>query len=70
MLEGGTLIRVELMMSQLVARHLTQGVDEVPMVQVGEPVLIWVVRVGPQEEVVSGGILHSFLIMGSLKEEG
>ena len=39
------------------------------MVEILEPVLIWVVSVGPMIEVVSRGILHSIFIVGILQKE-
>ena len=55
------------MMQQLVTCHTAQGVDEVPMIQIMELILIWVMSVGSVVEVMSRGVLHSILIASILK---
>ena len=68
-LKGGMLIRVKLMMSQLTTHHPTQYVDKVSLVQIGKPILIWVMGTGLTEEVMSGGVLHSILVTSILGEK-
>ena len=55
------LIRIE-----LVTSHPTDGVDEVPMVEIFEPVLIQVVGVGPMMEVGSRRVLNPVFVRATL----
>ena len=56
------------MMSQLVVRHSTNGMDEVTLVQVLKPILVQIVGVGTMVEVMSRRIFNSILIMSILWE--
>ena len=69
MTEGGTLIRVQSMMSQFAVHHLTNGVNKVTTVQIFKPVLIWVMGVGPMIEIMSRRIFNSVLIMSILWDD-
>ena len=51
--EGGALIRVQTVASQLAACHLTDGMDEVPTVQILKSVLVRIVSVGPMVKLMS-----------------
>ena len=51
-----------MMAGQLVARHPTNSMDEVPTVKIFEPVLIWVMGIRTMIEVMSQGILNSVLV--------
>ena len=61
------MVRVKLVMSQLVVSHLTDGMDEISTVEIFEPVLIWVVSIGPTMEVGRGRVLNPVLITSILK---
>ena len=37
--------------------------DKILMIEIVEPILIWIVSVGMAVEVMSGGVLHTILIM-------
>ena len=64
--ERSTLIRVQTMTCRLAACHLTNGVDEVAVVQIFKPILIQVMGVGAMVEFMSQGIFNSILIMSIL----
>ena len=64
--KGGVLIRIKSVMGQLTTGHPTDCVDEVSMVEIFKPVLIWVVGVQTMIEIMSRGILNSVLITGIL----
>ena len=64
--EGGMLVRVKMVACQLAAGHVTDGMNEVAMVKVLKPVLIWVVSIGPTMEVGSGRVLDPVLITSIL----
>ena len=66
--EGGTLIRIKMMMGQFATHHLTDCMDEIPTVQVFEPVLIRVVCVGMPVKLMSGGIFNPVFVMSILRE--
>ena len=66
MMKGGTLIRVEMMAGELVTSHPADGMNEVPMIEIFKPVLIWVVGVGPTMEVGSGGVLNPVFVTSVL----
>ena len=55
-------------MSQLVACHSTDSVDEILMVQVFEPILVRIVHVGTTVELMSRGILNPILVTSILGE--
>ena len=59
--EGSTLVWVETMTS-----HPTDGVDEVPTVQVFEPILVGVMCVGTSIELMSRRILDPVLVTSIL----
>ena len=67
-LEGSTLVWVQLVMRQLASGHPTQSVDEVPAIQVVEPILVWIVGVGLTIKVMSGRVLHPILITSILED--
>ena len=47
---------------------MTQGMNEVPKIEIMEPVLIQVVCVGLTVKVMSRGILHPIFVMSILGE--
>ena len=57
------------MVGQLAPCHPTQGMDEVPPIEIWEPILVRVVRVETQEEIMSGGVFHSILVTGILNRK-
>ena len=61
------MIWVEVMAGQLATSHPADGMDEVAMEQVLEPVLIWVVRVGTTVKLESRRILPTLFITCILK---
>ena len=67
-IEGGALIGIKSMMSQLAARHLTDRVDEIPTVEILEPILIRIVGVQVAIKLVGRRILNSIFIMSILGE--
>ena len=67
--KGSALVRIEVMARQFATSHPTDGVDEIPAVQVFEPVLIQVMRVGAAVEVVSRRILTAFLVTSVLSSK-
>ena len=66
--EGGTLVGVKLVTRQLATSYPTDGVNEVSTIEIFEPVLIWVVSVGPTMEVGSGRVLDPVLITSVLEQ--
>ena len=44
--EHGALIGVQMMTSQFAVHHLTDRMDEVSLIEIFEPVLIWVMGIG------------------------
>ena len=50
--EGSALVWVEMMASQLAMGHLTDGVNEVLMVKIFEPVLVRIMCVGTTVKLV------------------
>ena len=54
------------MMSQLAAHHPTNRVDEIPTVQVFEPILIRIVGVGTAVELVGRRVFNPVFIMSIL----
>ena len=64
--EGGTLVWVKLMTSQLTASHTTDGMDKVLTIEILKPVLIWVMSVGPTMEVNRGRVFDPILITSIL----
>ena len=65
--EGSTLVGIEMVTSQLTASYLANGVNEVPTIEIFEPVLIRVMGVGPTMKVGSGRVLDPVLITSILK---
>ena len=63
----GMLIRVEVVMSELAASHSTDGVDEVPMVKILEPILVRIMSVGPPVKVHCRRVLNPVLITSILR---
>ena len=55
-----------MMASQLVVCHPTDGVDEVLMVKILEPILIGIVGVGSVIEIMSQRVFDSILIASIL----
>ena len=53
MAEGGALIRVELMTCQFATHHPTDGMDEVPTVEIFKAILIGIMGIGAAVELVS-----------------
>ena len=51
MTKGSTLIGVKLVMCQLTMSDSADGMDEISMVEIFEPILIWVVGIGTAMEV-------------------
>ena len=68
MMEGGALIGIESMMSQLAAHHPTDRVDEILTVEILEPILIRIVGVQAAIKLVGRRILNSIFIMSILGE--
>ena len=66
MTEHSTLIWVKSVMSQLAAHHLTDSVNEIPTVQVFEPVLVRIMRVGVTIELVRRRVLNPVFITSVL----
>ena len=64
--EGGTLVGIKLVMSQLAMSHPTDGMDKVPTVEIFETILIRVVGVGPTMEVGSRRVFDPVLITSIL----
>ena len=62
----GALVRVEVITSKLTTSYPTNGVDEVAVVEVLEPILIRVMRVGTAVEIVGWRIFPAFLITSVL----
>ena len=60
------LIRIEAVMSQLVAGHPADCVNEIMMVEIFKPILIWVMGVGTMIEIHRRRILHTVLITSIL----
>ena len=52
MTKRGTLVRIQMVMTQLAMGHLTDGVNKVSMVKVFKPILIRVMGVGMTIEVM------------------
>ena len=67
-LEGGMLIRIKSVTQQLTTRHSTNGMNEIPMVKIVEPIFIGVMGVGVAVEIMSGGVLHSVLVTSILDD--
>ena len=65
-MECGTLVQVEVMMSKFMAGHATDGVDEIVTVQVFKPVLVRVVGVQATVKVHRGRVLDPVLITSIL----
>ena len=55
------------MMSQFVAGHPTDGMDEIPAIKIFKPVLIRVMSVGLTIEVMSRRVFNSILVAGILQ---
>ena len=55
------------MMSQFVAGHPTDGMDEIPAIKIFKPVLIRVMSVGLTIEVMSRRVFNSVLVASILK---
>ena len=55
------------MVCQLAVCHPTDGMDEVPAVQVFKPILIQVMSIGAMIEVMSRGVLDSVFVVGILE---
>ena len=66
--ECGALIRIQVMTSQLTAHHLTDGMDEVSMIKIFEPILIQIMGVGAKEEIMSQGVLNTVFIASVLQD--
>ena len=66
MTKGGTLIRIQLVMRQLAMGHPTDGVNEVAMIQVFEPVLVRIMGIGATIKLVSRRVFNPILIMSVL----
>ena len=54
------------MMSQLVACHLTNSMDEIPMVQIFEPILVRIVSVETAVELMSRRVFNPVFVMSIL----
>ena len=65
-MKGGTLVGIKTMTCQLAAHYPADGVDEIPTVEVFEPVFIRIMGVGPMVELMSGGVLYPVFIMSIL----
>ena len=66
MTKGGVLIRVKVVVSQLVMSHLADCMDEIPTVQVFEPIFVRIVRIGSTIELMGRRVLNPLLIMSIL----
>ena len=60
--EGGALVRIEVVTTELSTSHPADGVDEVGAVKVFKPVLVRVVGVGTTVEIIGRRILPTFLV--------
>ena len=60
--KGGTLIRIEVVTTELAAGHTTNRMDKVRTVKVFEPVLIRVVGVGPMIEIIGRRVLPTLFV--------
>ena len=67
-LECSVLIRVESMMRQLAMHHPTDGMNEIPTVEIVEPVFIGIMDVRAAVEIMSRRVLHPILIVSILKD--
>ena len=61
------LVGVKLMMCQLTASHLTDGMDEVSVIKVFKPILIRVMGVGPTMEIGRRRAFNPVLITSILE---
>ena len=66
MTKGGVLIRVKVVVSQLAMSHLADRMDEIPTVQVFEPIFVRIVRIGSTIELMGRRVLNPLLIMSIL----
>ena len=64
--KGGALIWIQLVTSEFAMRHPTDGMDEVTMVQIFKPILIWAMSVGATVEVQSRRVFHPILVTSIL----
>ena len=55
------------MTHQLAMCHLTDGMDEVVMVKIFEPILVQIVGIGATVEVMSRGVFNTVLITSILQ---
>ena len=60
--EGGALVRIKVMATELTTSHPTDGMDEVGPVKIFEPVLIRVVGVGAAVEIIGRRIFPTLLV--------
>ena len=65
--ECGMLIRIKMVTSQLTTSYPTDSMDEIPMIEIFEPILVWVVGIGSTIEVMGRGILDTILIASILQ---
>ena len=66
MAKGGALVWIEMVACKFATGYMTNGVNEVPTVEVFEPILIRVMGVGTTVEVVRWRVLTTFLIASVL----
>ena len=64
--KGSMLIGIQTMTGKFMTSHTTNGVDEIVMVKVFKPVLIWIMGVGLTIEVQSRRVFDPILIMSIL----
>ena len=67
MTKGGVLVGIKTITCQLAAHYLADGMDEILMVEVFEPVFIGIMGVGPMVELMSGGVLYPIFVMNMLQ---
>ena len=65
--ESSTLIRIEVVPSQLMTHHPTDGMDEISTIEIFEPVLIRVVGVGSTVEIGHRRVFYPVLITSILQ---
>ena len=66
MIEGGTLVGIKLVTSQLMMSHPTDGMNEISTIEILEPALVRVMGVGPMVEVSRGRVFNPVLVTSIL----